>query len=379
MGTKRLTDNLCRTLAEGEYSDQNSRLILRVYASGRRTFSVRHMARRDDGRRYQARRVLGHYPALGLGEARRRAMLLVSDVAAGETDPTVALTFREVAERYMDHCERTQAAATVTQKRNCLNRYLLPLFADRPAHTLTRRDVANLVDHVVDRRANGGRAKVPMANAARRILSAMYGWATKSGYVDGNPVIGSATAGPQYPSTRFLGAEEIRLLWRHLEANPTVIGRLFQLGLTTAQRPGDLRGMRWSEIEGDILRIPAWRYKTRKVHLVPLTPAALAMINEFRGLDRQRPFPVSTVMAARYAQRLCRDLGMQRWTPHVLRKTASDQMARPNLGVLPHIRSAVLGHTLPGMTERHYTEYDYLDERRAALEALEAEIHRLAS
>src|SRR5262249_11433330 len=63
------------------------------------------------------------------------------------------------------------------------------------------------------------------------------------------------------------------------------------------------------------------------------------------------------------------------WTLHDLRRTAATMMAER--GVLPHILSAILGHsaavsvsTMPSaVITKIYNRYAYLDEKREALEA----------
>ena len=47
-------------------------------------------------------------------------------------------------------------------------------------------------------------------------------------------------------------------------------------------RTGELRGLLWADVQGDIIRIPAGRMKRRREHLVPLSGAALAVLETLR-------------------------------------------------------------------------------------------------
>src|SRR5262249_25600895 len=59
--------------------------------------------------------------------------------------------------------------------------------------------------------------------------------------------------------------------------------------------------------------------------------------------------------------------GVTDWTWHDLRRTCDTGLAK--LRVPPHIREAVLNHVRTGTEARHYNRYDYLAEKREALEA----------
>jgi integrase len=65
---------------------------------------------------------------------------------------------------------------------------------------------------------------------------------------------------------------------------------------------------------------------------------------------------------------------LEPWTLHDLRRTVSSHMAR--LGISTDIRGRVLNHAAQGVTERHYTPYDFAAEKRSALDRWAAELMR---
>ena len=65
---------------------------------------------------------------------------------------------------------------------------------------------------------------------------------------------------------------------------------------------------------------------------------------------------------------------MENWTLHDLRRTARTLLARA--GVRDDIAERCLGHVIKGV-EKVYNRYAYLDEKRAAFEALAALVSRI--
>lgn len=65
-----------------------------------------------------------------------------------------------------------------------------------------------------------------------------------------------------------------------------VIKLAMRLILLTFVRTGELRGARWEEFDVDQgeWRIPAERMKMRSPHIVPLSPQALAVVEELKPL-----------------------------------------------------------------------------------------------
>ena len=140
--------------------------------------------------------------------------------------------------------------------------------------------------------------------------------------------------------------------------------------------------------------IPAERYKTKRPHFVPLSKAALALIEaqqKFNDCDYvfassvKKPFSRSgrsrraldkailKVMQKR-ATNGAKVEPIPNWTLHDLRRTAKTLMARA--GVRPDISERVLGHVIAGV-EGTYDRHSYADEKRDALEKLATMIERI--
>jgi integrase len=147
--------------------------------------------------------------------------------------------------------------------------------------------------------------------------------------------------------------------------------------------------MRWADVdmEARIWSMPAEVAKGKRIHLVPLSSAALDILKNLPRF-KKGDFVWTTVEGARpisgfskMKTRIDKIVNIAPWTIHDLRRTATTLMAEPGSvtpeGVLPHILSAVLGHatgasraSMPtAAITAVYNRYDYLKEKRAALES----------
>jgi integrase len=177
----------------------------------------------------------------------------------------------------------------------------------------------------------------------------------------------------EHARDRVLTDNEIRLLW----GGTGTLGTLVKMLLLTGQRRAEVGGMRRSEIDPDgVWIIPAARYKTKRAHAVPLSKAALAVIEAQPRGQVVFASRIGTAFSAygNSKAQLDRATGVTGWTLHDLRRTAKTLMQRA--GVRPDISERVLGHaqrTIEGTYDRH----SYLDEKREALEKLAAMIERI--
>ena len=168
-----------------------------------------------------------------------------------------------------------------------------------------------------------------------------------------------------------------------------------KLSISTCARRGEVAGMEWSEIDLETKNwtIPGSRTKNGKPHVVPLTDQVLLTLRDCKRLAR-RPnspfvFPGRRTEAVtkgkghvrgdsitRACTRLNTELnvmyGVEKFTPHDLRRTAATYMAS-SLKIDRFIISQILNHSSDkgggAAVTSVYARYDYMDEKRVALEA----------
>jgi integrase len=178
---------------------------------------------------------------------------------------------------------------------------------------------------------------------------------------------------------RVLDDDELRVIWRAAEGRGS-FGAALRFLLLTGQRRGDVYGMQWSELHGAVWTIPASRYKTGLEHVVPLSEAALAIVEAqpkrselvFSGRTG-RPLSTGGTRKRRFDASIHTPIAP--WTLHDLRRTARTLMGRAD--VRPDVAERVIGHAVGKAVERIYDRHRYLDEKRAALEALAAMVDRI--
>jgi integrase len=241
--------------------------------------------------------------------------------------------------------------------------------------SITDDDAAAMLHDIADRR--GKRA---MANQTKHIAHAMFKWAKQPGrkFVAVNPFADlPAPGGEKVARERFLSAAEIRKVWSALDAPERFdvsrdAAAALRLILVTAARPGmvagmvsaELRDLRGPSEHGPHWSLSAERMKAGSAFITPLSGLALELLQPY--LKRDPKARLFKQLAGRNqlheaAQRLVEGLGMERWTPHDLRRTAATILDQSGYS-LEQI-GALLAHTRKGVTAI-YARWDKFDLRR---------------
>jgi len=102
--------------------------------------------------------------------------------------------------------------------------------------------------------------------------------------VETNPCNGIERPGAEQQRDRVLTASEIRRLWHALDEADATTAALYRLHLLTAQRGGELRSIAWKDVdlESGWWIIPAEQSKNKLSHRVPLSPLAIAILEDLR-------------------------------------------------------------------------------------------------
>jgi integrase len=227
---------------------------------------------------------IGAYPLTPLADAREKAREALRDLAAG-IDPrrvarAKAVTFGVVAEEFIKrHASRKRSARNIEL---LIRRELIPRWGDRPIGDVTRRDVVNLMNEIIDR---GHPAAAHQAfGYGKRIFS--WALALDTYDLEASPfdrLKRGDLLGAKRSRTRLLSSPELALIWQATDGAPEAVypdGPFIRLLLLLATRRGELAGARWSEFDLDAARwvIPGARMKNGDPHLVPLPPAAVAIL-----------------------------------------------------------------------------------------------------
>jgi integrase len=362
-------------IGQADYFDAKCQgLVLRVSDSGLKTWCLFFTAPKTGKR---ARATLGRYPQTSLADARTRAFDANSHLDEG-IDPrdvaTGAMTVSQLMSSYMaKHVRPNLRSAKAVERRFIKN--VLSLIGGIELASLHRRDVNRVIDSLVARGCPTETVRV------FQDLRALLRWGAARGDIDRNPMEGMKMPTPPRPRERVLSENEIAALWKALPSIHKSLScqRIIKLCLLTGQRVGEVSGMQLSEIDfrSRVWIIPSARSKNKYAHSVPLSVAAISVIEEARADARADVlFPDNVGKGSLRADAVSKTItkaqeriGIAHWTAHDLRRTAVTGMAK--LGVPPIVLGHIINHrsvTKAGVTLSVYSHYDYVKEKREALE-----------
>lgn len=371
-----------------DYFDSNTRgLALRVSEGGHRSWTYHYTSPRTGKR---ARVAIGTYPAKSLADARTRALEAKGhvddgndprDVFAAETSG--ALTVAGLLDSYLaKHVRPNLKTAAAVQRR--INKNVRPVIGTVRVADLHKREINRVLDPIL------ARGRQVEAGRVFEDMRAAFRWAVARGDLEHSPMEGMKKPGASKPRERVLTDDEIRDLWNGLPkslARSKQCQRMVKLCLVTAQRVGEVAGMRRDELDlkARTWSLPGERTKNGRAHIVPLSDLAVSIIKEAIKDAGKSPFvfpcgddthlsPHAVARSIGRAQETTEKrplgrFGMPRWTAHDLRRTALTNFAR--LGIAPVVAGAVANHlsvTKATVTLSTYSWYTYDAEKRKALD-----------
>jgi integrase len=347
---------------------------IQLRSTGRRAWII---AVRRPGKSTTSRIKIGDPATMSLADAKKRAGELMSDPSALEIDDDGLPPHELTAGSPMEHViagfiERDQKPRNrswhAVQK---LLRHDLSVWDGRPLSSITRGDVLRVLDRVL------GRGKPVMANQLLAHTKRMFNWAVERDLIETSPAAKVKPPSPKVDRERVLTDPEIYEVWHGADRLGFPFGPVVKLLALTAQREGEVAAMRWSDLDLDkaLWSLPSKSTKAARPHLVPLSTAAIRIIKAqprlsayvFPGRRTDGARPVCGFSKTKL--RLDKICGVTAWRFHDLRRTTATKLAE--LGVPPHVTEKILNHrsaNVAGAMGRIYQRYEYLAERREALD-----------
>jgi integrase len=302
--------------------------------------------------------------------------------------------FENIANRYLAEAPRPARAGRKGydgEIRRMFESYLIPRWREASISLISQQDVKRLIEEKARKRERTFKGRTDgAAIQANRLLRAMgrfFRWCITQGIIDADPSAGVESPGVEKARDRVLTDQELQWFWRATDSVKWPHDAIFKLLLLTAQRESEVAGMRWSEIdlEQRLWMIPAERNKSKRAHIVHLSDPAIEIIEQLPRVGLLVfPSRVDTVITSFSKAKgrvdatmtaLCAESSGNPgapWVLHDLRRTATTVMARNN--VAPHVADKVLNHSvgtgaISGVAAV-YNRYEYLPERKVALETL---------
>lgn len=251
---------------------------------------------------------LGHYPAVGLKEAREK-LEEARELLSGGIDPVAvkaqaklqaeiaaATTFTVVADEYIRKMELEGKSPATLKKarwfRDLLERYV----GRRPVAAVTAHELLAALKRL-ERKGHH-----ETAHRLRAFSGRIFRYAVSTLRAQHNPadILRGALIAPKVKHhAAVLDPVKVGELLRAIDSySGRVETRIaLQLAPHVFLRPGELRKAEWSEIDfgAAVWRIPATKMKMGQAHVVPLSRQVMGLLQKLRALENSgESFPHST-------------------------------------------------------------------------------------
>jgi integrase len=269
-----------------------------------------------------------------------------------------SVTFEKFANNYITtHRQGWRNPKHAQQWQNTLRTYAYPVIGAKPVSDVTRGDVVKVLLPIWLTK------KETAARVRGRIESIMDAAKAEDPplFTGDNPAMlgilkhllpvqKRKRSVQHHPALPFV---EIPKFWQSLAADTSEAARMLRFIILTACRFNEARHMTDAEIKSNVWTIPKERTKADRVHVVPLTPLALA----------QLPFrPVSDVSLTKCIKRHTETPA----TTHGFRSTFRDWCG-DETDAAWEVAEAAIAHKVGNETEQAYRRGTALEKRRALM------------
>jgi len=378
-----------KVVKPGMYADGLG-LYLRVGPTGAKSWVFRY--RVGNGRRDMG---LGPLHTVTLADARVKAAecrrqrldnsdpLQVRDAAllAAKLEDAKAMTFQNCAEAYISaHASGWRNAKHADQWRNTLASYAYPVFVNFPVQAIDTALIMKVLEPI-------WATKTETASRLRGRIECVLDWATVREFRRGeNPARWRGHLENLLPKRQrvqkvehhsALPYSEIGDFMTTLRAQEGAAARAFEFLILTATRTSETIGATWGEVDFDakVWTIPASRIKAGKEHRVPLSPAALSILERMKNSGSgNHIFPggrANAGLSNMAMLKLLERIGRSDLTVHGFRSTFRDWVSeRTNFP--REVAEMALAHAISDKVEAAYRRGDLFEKRRKLMEAWSA-------
>jgi integrase len=367
-------------------------LLLLVKESGAKSWVLRYHI---DGK--EKRAGLGKYPVIGLAKARELKNDFKRELALGgnpqkrkkaekkeaaRARALKAATFRKFANEWYNQQEKTWSKSNRVFVRRLLDAYLLPQLGERPIREIATRELLDLLLEM--------EKTIPAsAHRAKGIAGQVFQFAVTRGEADFNIALNlRRTLKPRRERHRaaLTAPKDVADLMTRIEAyhGSVIVRTALWFSLYTFQRPGEVGGATWKEIDFDakLWRIPESRMKNKRPHVVPLSRQALELLEFLKRIAARMeysPFifpavtPKTVLKPAPINETtLCKAIRTMGYTSEQMTAHGFRTLASTNLneqGWNSDVIELSLSHTEKNAVRAAYNHAERLDERREMMQA----------
>ena len=334
---------------------------------------------------------LGSYPEINIAEAAKRALQMREQIN-NKIDPleekkreasiSKTPTFQAAAETL--HTELLSGWKNEKHGQQWLNtlaQYAFPIIGPLPLDQIQPRHIAETLRPIWVEKAE-------TASRLKQRMHAVMAWGWAHDHCKSNPVDVVNYLLPQQQSKSVRTQHQPSMPWQDIPAffaqhlrgknHHDVTRTILEFLILTAARSGEVRGMRWSEVnfEDAIWTIPPERMKARLRHRVPLSKRAVEILKDQQGLHDDLVFPsprdqveLSDMVLTSFLRRVkARSDTLGRVaTAHGFRSSFRDWCSEQ--GYSRDLAERSLAHMVQNKVEAAYHRTDLLEQRRPMMEA----------
>jgi len=381
---KKLTDPACKYAKPQDKPyklHDTDGMFLLVNPNGSKWWRLRYTLNGKDGLVS-----LGVYPDVPLEAARTKRDEARVQIASGLNPATVKAqerednqrakvnTFEAVADQFIKANVKRWAETHTATLHYRLANFILPNIGKRPIAEIKPADLTRFIKPL----ATAG--TIETAKRVRMVCGQVFRYAVAEGLIDSDPTRDLRGIIPSRKPKSFsalLETADIARLMRDIsgyQGTPEVRTAL-KLSAYLFQRPGEMRTMRWAEIDWDKCQ---WRYtvsKTKTAHIVPLAPQAVELLRNLQTITGRSEYVFPSArggtrpMSENAVRVALRTMGYsnEQMTPHGFRA-----MARSTLAELDWKTDSIerqLAHKPAGPLGAAYDRAQFLPERTKMMTA----------
>jgi len=338
----------------------------------------------------------GTYPDVSLAEARQRHREAQAQRRDG-IDPNAhkrkatqtqrlatANTFGAVSKEWLGVMASKWSPGHLETTKERIAKNLTPYIDTRPISELEAPELLQVLRKIEARGAT------ETAHRVRFILSQVFRYAIASGRATRDPagdLVGTLKTAVEGHHAAIVDPAKLGQLIRDIKEyrGSPIVRAALMIHALTFQRPNEIRGMRWSEVDlskgewligSDRMKSSLQKKATGEPHFVPLADAAASVLREIELLTAKRGdlvFPGQRgggrCISENSARQALRTMGYGNddHTPHGFRATARTLLDE-TLGYRVEIIEAQMAHRVRDALGRAYNRTTFADDRRKMMQ-----------
>lgn len=293
-------------------------------------------------------------------------------------------SLRQLSDFFLGHLKQDKGETHYRNVKNAFKNDLSIIDLETKASDVTKADVIRIL-HAISERGS-----LIMANRMRAYLSAMFQYGIffddsvetvtrqTQFFIQTNPVLTvQKIVKNERKGERSLTEGEVNIFWCALGKSSMSVFRInvFKLMLLTGSRVEEIAGLRWNEIDyiEKTITLPPERTKNKLAHIIPLNNIAFELIKNNPKLHDVYLFPAENNIVplrvdgfSKAISRLLKSTNIEKFVPRDLRRTFKTLTGKA--GISKEIRDRLQNHALQDVSSLHYDRYDYLKEKRIAMD-----------